>query len=172
MGIRVTLVLLVFAAIVGVFAWLNARGIRQWLRALPRDVFVERQAGGELFAHAVDRRIAAVVTLAHENNPDWSEQLGSERRWWIKSLAVARTWRGAGIGRRVMQACETRIDSCRATQAFLDCVDTGFLPGYYAQLGYEVLGRKPITYPSGNTFAMVLVRKNWRTNALEQSVKI
>jgi len=36
---------------------------------------------------------------------------------------------------------------------------------YRIQLGYETLGRKDITYSSGNTFMMVLMRKTCRTDA-------
>ncbi len=148
-----------YAVYLGLFEWLNAKGVRQWLRALPRDVLVERQAGGELFACFIDGRIAAVVTLASENNPYWTDLLGEERLWWIKSLAVARAHGGGGVGAQVMRECESRICGAGATQAFIDCVDAGFLPRYYVRLGYEPLARKDITYPSGNTFAMVLMRK-------------
>jgi hypothetical protein len=37
--------------------------------------------------------------------------------------------------------------------------EKGFLPLYYGNLGYSVVARQEITYPSGNTFPMVLMRK-------------
>jgi len=51
-----------------VFEWLNAKGVRQWLRALPRQIFVDRQQRGELLAHFSGGRPVAVVTLAFEAN--------------------------------------------------------------------------------------------------------
>ena len=143
-----------------VFAWLRAKGVRQWLRALSREAFVELQRRGELFAYYLDDRLAAVVTLAFENSTYWSGEIGVDRRWWIKSLAVARRCRGTEVGGRVMQESEALIRRAGAAEAFLDCVDAGFLPDYYTRLGYEELGRKDITYPSGNTFPMVLMRKS------------
>lgn len=148
-----------YAVYLEVFEWLNAIGVRQWLRALPKEAFVERQRRGELFVHFVDGRLSSAVTLAFECSPYWPTQVGEERLWWIKSIAVARRYRGAGVGKRVMQECESVISNVGAAAAFLDCVDVGFLPGYYSRLGYEELGRKDITYPSGNTFPMVLMRK-------------
>jgi len=147
------------AIYLGVYDWLKTKGVRQWLRASPEDAFAEFQRKGQLFAYYIDDRMAAVVIVAFEATPYWAEVLGGESRWWIKSLAVDRVWHGAGIGPRVLAACESFIQEAGATQAYLDCVGAGFLPGYYAGLGYETLARKEITYPSGNTFAMALMTK-------------
>jgi GNAT superfamily N-acetyltransferase len=149
-----------YSAYLGVFEWLNARGVRQWLRALPSEAFVQRQRQGQLFGLYLDDRLAAVVTLAFECSPYWQERLGDENRWWIKTLAVVRDYRGRGLGAHVVHECELLIQASGATEAFLDCVDVGFLPGYYARLGYEALGQKEITYPSGNTFLVTLMKKN------------
>lgn len=147
-----------YSAYLGVFEWLKAKGVRQWLRAIPLEVFMERQRKGELFACFVDDRLAAVVTLAFEQNPYWVEETGNVPQWWIKSLAVVRTERGTGVGARVMRESEAVARQAGAAALFLDCVDTGFLPGYYTRLGYEALARKDITYPSGNTFPVVLMK--------------
>jgi predicted N-acetyltransferase YhbS len=147
------------SAYVGVYEWLNAKGVRQWLRALSEETFAERQRDGQLFALHVDDRVAAVVTLAFEVNSYWIETIGDQSRWWIKSLAVVRAWRGEGVGKHVMMECEAVVRDARANQVFIDCVDGGFLPPYYAGLGYRAIAQKEITYPSGNTFPMVLMRK-------------
>ena len=152
-----------------VFEWLNAKGIRQWLHPLSRQTFAERQHRGELLAHFAGDLPVSIVTLAFEVNSDWPEKIAEGRRWWIKSLAVSRRYSGAGIGVRVMENCEALIQNAGADEAFLDCVDAGFLPGYYASLGYEELGRKDITYPSGNKFPMVLMRKKLNRGRNERS---
>jgi ribosomal protein S18 acetylase RimI-like enzyme len=65
-----------------------------------------------------------------------------------------------GIGRKVVRAAEDYIRTLNGEEVFLDCVDEkGFLPLYYGSLGYSVVARQEITYPSGNTFPMVLMRK-------------
>lgn len=147
------------SAYLGVYEWLNVKGVRQWLRPLSIEIFGQRQRDGQLFALYADDRVAAVVTLAYEANNYWLETIGGEGRWWIKSLAVVRAWRGKGVGQRAMLECETVARDAKAGEVFIDCVDTGFLPPYYAGLGYETLARKEITYPSGYTFPMVLMRK-------------
>ena len=147
------------SAYIGVYDWLNAKGVRQWLRALSQETFFDRQRDGQLFALYIDNRVVAIVTLAFESNNYWLEVTGDESRWWIKSLAVVRAWRGEGVGKRVMLECETIVRDAGVSEVFMDCVDTGFLPHYYSSLGYEALAQKEITYPSGNAFLMVLLRK-------------
>jgi ribosomal protein S18 acetylase RimI-like enzyme len=145
-----------------VFDWLQAKGVRQWLRALPPEEFRERQARGELFAFFLGGEMRAMVTLAFEQDLDWKKYLTPEKRWWIKSLAVARAHGGRAMGEHLLQRGEAQLAAAGATEAYLECVDTGFLPGYYARLGYEVLQRADITYPSGNTFPVCLMRKALR----------
>jgi hypothetical protein len=142
-----------------VFEWLRAKGVRQWLRAISREEFAARQGRGELFGHDASGRLAAIVTLAGEADSYWPEKTGGVRCWWIKTLAVSRQHRGGKLGARVMQQAEAVLHQAGASEAWLDCVATGILPDYYARLGYAELGRKDITYPSGNTFPMVLMRK-------------
>jgi ribosomal protein S18 acetylase RimI-like enzyme len=144
----------------GVFAWLAEKGIRQWLRPVELESFKARQARGELLGCFAGPELAAVVTLGFEASPYWTEQIGGDRQWWIKSLAVSPRYRGAGIGAYSMGECERAASSAGAKAVFLDCVDAGFLPSYYSRAGYEEVARKEITYPSGNAFPMVLMRKN------------
>jgi predicted N-acetyltransferase YhbS len=99
--------------------------------------FRERQRDGQLFALYVDDRLAAVVTHAFEAGNYWFETIGDEGRWWVKSLAVIRAWRGKGVGKRVMLESEAVVRDAGASEVFIDCVDAGFLPAYYARLGYE-----------------------------------
>lgn len=143
-----------------VAAWLRAKGLRQWLRPLPEDEFRGRQSRGELFAGHLENRIVAIVTIAFEEDPDWPEVVGPGKNWWIKTLAVSRACRGQDIGAQLMKASEAHLVQSGAREVWLECVDAGFLPDYYARLGYEVIKRKTITYPSGNTFPVALMRKD------------
>src|SRR3954471_4979790 len=77
-----------------VFEWLKRKGVRQWLRALPREEFTERQSRGELFALFVGGEMTAMVTLAFEQDSDWQKYLRPGKRWWLKTLTVARTLGG------------------------------------------------------------------------------
>ncbi len=147
------------AVYMGVFAWLAEKGIRQWLRPVEVETFTARQARGELLGCFAGPELAAVVTLGFEASPHWTEAMGGDRQWWIKSLAVSPRFRGAGIGAYAMGECEWTASNAGAKAVYLDCVDAGFLPGYYSRAGYEEVARKEITYPSGNSFPMVLMRK-------------
>lgn len=142
-----------------VVEWLKAKGIRQWLRPLTLEEFRGRQARGELFGVFEAGRLVATVSLAFEEDDDWDRFLGAAKRWWLKTLAVARTSEGRHVGELTMRACERHLALARAKEVYLECVDTGFLPAYYERLGYEVLQRADITYSSGNTFPVALMRK-------------
>jgi ribosomal protein S18 acetylase RimI-like enzyme len=142
-----------------VVAWLRAKGVRQWVRALPPEEFAARQARGELFAARLEGRLAGIVTLAFEEDHDWAEVVGPARNWWLKTLAISRACRGRNLGGQVMQACEAHLRQAGAREVWLECIEAGFLPDYYARLGYEVIKRKSVTYPSGNTFPVSLMRK-------------
>jgi GNAT superfamily N-acetyltransferase len=143
-----------------VFGWLREKGVRQWLVPLPRDAFSARQARAELFGYFTSQQLEAVVTLADEAPVDWQPEIGASPRFWMKSLAVDRCIGGHGVGSAVIQACETLATQHGYEALWLDCVDAGFLPIYYGRCGYERQTSKPITYPSGNTFPMVLMKKN------------
>ena len=145
-----------------VVTWLRAKGVRQWLRPLEADEFCERQEHGELFGYFEQAAMTATVALAYECDHDWETHLGPEARWWLKTLAVAPTHRGRDIGARVVAAAEAHLRSKGANEVWLECVDAGFLPDYYGRLGYEVMKRARITYPSGNTFDVAAMRKQFR----------
>jgi ribosomal protein S18 acetylase RimI-like enzyme len=142
------------------FDWLKAKGIRQWLVALPKDKYLDRQQRGENFALFIGGRVAAIVSLAWEVSPFWQKEVGADAYWWLSMLAVATEFRGVRIGEQTVIEAENWLRGKGATEMFLDCVDErGFLPSFYKRLGFDEVYRKSITYPSGNTFPMVLMRK-------------
>lgn len=149
-----------YAIYLEVVEWLKNKGVRQWLRPLTEEEFQNRQIRGELFASLLESRMAAIVTIALEEDADWSEAVGTGKNWWIKTLATHRAFSRQNLGGRIMRACEAHLIQSGARVVYLECVDYGFLPEYYARLGYEVLKRKTITYPSGNTFPVALMRKS------------
>jgi ribosomal protein S18 acetylase RimI-like enzyme len=151
-----------YALYMEVVAWLKAKGVRQWLRPLDLADFEGRQSRGELFAYFEREAMSATVSLAHEQDHDWEKHVGAEPRWWLKTLAVASAHRGRDLGATVVAAAEAHLRSKGANEVWLECVDAGFLPDYYARLGYEVIKRARITYPSGNTFDVCVMRQNLR----------
>ena len=142
------------------FEWLKAKGVRQWLVPISRTNYQERHIRGESFGYFISGELCAIVSLANMPTKYWAAQLGEVPQWWISLLAVSTSRRGMGIGRETVRAAEDYVRILNGKEVFLDCVDEkGFLPLYYGSLGYSVVARQEITYPSGNTFPMVLMRK-------------
>jgi ribosomal protein S18 acetylase RimI-like enzyme len=75
-------------------------------------------------------------------------------------LATAQNFRGRRLGEvAVRMACEHLVIA-GVNVVHLDCVDVdGFLPAFYERLGFVKVAERNITYPSGNSFPMVLMRK-------------
>jgi ribosomal protein S18 acetylase RimI-like enzyme len=144
----------------GAFDWLKAKGVRQWLVPISKDKYLNRQQNGENFGLFMGGRVAAIVSLAWEVSPFWQKEVGAVAHWWLSMLAVATEFRGVKIGEKTVLEAENWLRGKGATEMFLDCVDErGFLPSFYKRLGFYEVFRKSITYPSGNTFPMVLMRK-------------
>lgn len=142
------------------FEWLKRNGIRQWLVPIPRGVYAQAQERGENLGLFVGNELAVALSLRQEASPYWREELGEERRWWLSTLATAERFRGKNLGRRAVEEAWVLAQVNGASALYLDCVDArGFLPAFYRRLGYSELARKTITYPSGNSFPMVLMRK-------------
>jgi ribosomal protein S18 acetylase RimI-like enzyme len=142
------------------FEWLKVKGVRQWLVPISRATYQERHLRGENFGYFISGELCAIVSLTNMLMKFWAAQLGKVPRWWISMLAVAASRRRMGIGRETVRTAEEHVRSLSGKEVFLDCVDEkGFLPLYYGSLGYCVIARQEITYPSGNTFPMVLMRK-------------
>src|SRR4030042_1853638 len=147
------------------FEWLKVKGVRQWLVPISRTTYQEQQFRGENFGYFISGELCAIVSLSNMTSKYWATQLGEVSRWWISMLAVEASYYGMGIGYEVVKSVEEYVRVLNVEEIFLDCVDEkGFLPRYYGSLGYSIIARQEITYPSGNTFPMVLMRKElgWR----------
>jgi ribosomal protein S18 acetylase RimI-like enzyme len=139
-------------------AWLKGKGVRQWLTPKPRATFDERQERGENFGLFLGSDLAAIVTLSLEVHEHWRGELGGEGRWWLHTLAVAPGFRGRRLGGEAVAAAASLLRSKGALELLLDCGADGILPGYYGRLGFHALANKAITYPSGNTYPIALMR--------------
>jgi ribosomal protein S18 acetylase RimI-like enzyme len=142
------------------FEWLKVKGVRQWLVPISKNIYQEQQLRGENFGYFISCDLRGIISIAKKVTKYWTVYLGDVPRWWISTLAVASSYHGMGIGREMVKAAEDYIQTLNGEEIFLDCVDEKeFLPLYYRNLGYNVIARQEITYPSGNTFPMVLMRK-------------
>jgi GNAT superfamily N-acetyltransferase len=140
-------------------AWLQQKGVKQWLVPKPRTTFGARQDRGENYGFFLAADLVAIVSLGFEIHPHWEEQLGAEKRWWLHTLAVAPQTRGRRLGVETVSSAVSLLRAKGATELFLDCDAKGILPVYYGKLGFEAVAEKGICFPSGNTFPIVLMRK-------------
>ncbi|MCC7407150.1 MAG: GNAT family N-acetyltransferase [Phycisphaeraceae bacterium] len=144
-----------YAVLTRVTDWLNARGIRQWLRPLPRSVYERWQRQGCNYHYLVEGKLAAVVSLVTQVDQEWQTHTGPEPVLWVHALAVERTFAGRGIGRSVMQA----ITQLRQQPLWLTCVNhQGFLPAYYRELGFTQVAEEQKDYGQFGRFNMTLMR--------------
>lgn len=145
------------------FDWLAARGVRQWLLRLDEATFSKRQAAGEAFIFYVDGALAGCAFLPFETLPYYGDALRTTPHWWMHTLIVDRAFAGRGVGRMAVAAVRDRVRAHRGDALWLHCVNDAnhaeVMPQYYAALEFAEVLRAELTYPSGNAFPMVVMRK-------------
>ena len=143
------------------FDWLTAKGVRQWLLRLDEATFAKRQAAGEAFALWVDGELAGCVFVPFEAIAYYGDELKSAPRWWMHTLVVDRAFAGRGLGELAVAAVCDLVRERGGDSVWLHCVNDAnhaeVIPGYYARLGFDEVLRTEVTYPSGNSFPMVVM---------------
>lgn len=148
------------------FDWLTAKGVRQWLLRLDEATFGKRQAAGEAFAIHVDGVLAGCVFVPFETIAYYGDELRATPRWWMHTLVVDRAFAGRGLGARAVAAVCDQVRERGGDSLWLHCVNDAnhaeVIPGYYARLGFDEVLRTDVTYPSGNSFPMVVMSRTLR----------
>jgi ribosomal protein S18 acetylase RimI-like enzyme len=146
------------------FDWLATKGVRQWLLRLDEATFGKRQAAGEAFAIHADRKLAGCVFVPFETIAYYGDELNTGRRWWMHTLVVDRAFAGRRLGEWAVAAVCDLVRARGGDSVWLHCVNdanhTDVIPGYYERLGFDEVVRADVTYPSGNSFPMVVMRKS------------
>ncbi|MGH7977309.1 MAG: GNAT family N-acetyltransferase [Limisphaerales bacterium] len=143
------------------FKWLNANGIRQWLVPLRLSDYEAREKSEENYGLFISDELAVIASLAQKIPHEWADVVSEPQTWWIQTLAASQKFRGKNLGKLTMQFVETYLAKQNVQKLYLDCVDVaGFLPVFYSNLGFVKIEQRNITYPSGNTFPMVLMKKD------------
>jgi len=146
------------------FDWLTTKGVRQWLLRLDEATFGKRQAAGEAIAIHADGELAGCVFVPFETIAYYGDELKTARRWWMHTLVVDRAFAGLGLGERAVAAVCDLVSERGGDSVWLHCVNDAshaeVIPGYYARLGFDEVMRTDVTYPSGNSFPMVVMRKS------------
>ncbi len=143
------------------FNWLAGKGIRQWLIHLSRADFERQQSAGQNYGLFCDGVLAVYVSLSWTTAPEWKNIHGATPAWWLKSLASGSPQNDRGLGGTCVERACAFLTSQGAENLYLDCL-YGFLPSYYARLGFAHLDTQNISYPPG-VFQMVLMRRQLKS---------
>ena len=148
------------------FNWLNTNGIRQWLVPLRRSDYEDRQEHEENYGSFIGDELAMIVSLTRRIPNEWADILSKKQIWWMQTLVTAQNFRGKNLGKFTIQMIQTYLARQNVCELFLDCVDVaGFLPTFYSNLGFVKIEQRNITYSSGNTFPMVLMKRDLRNQS-------
>lgn len=128
------------AIVVEVTDWLNGKGIKQWSRPVPADIYRERHERGENHGLLVDGRLAVVMSLSQTVPDRWPDFAPPEPFRWLGTMAVSRSAGNPGLGPAALAAAEEDLRARGIAAVYLDCVrGNGFLPSFYRDNGYEEL---------------------------------
>ena len=145
------------------FDWLAAKGVRQWLLRLDEATFAKRQTAGEAFAIHVDSELVGCVFVPFETLEYYGDEHKTVPRWWMHTLVVDRAFAGRRVGEQAVAAVCDLVRERGGDSFWLHCVNDAnqaeVIPSYYARLGFEEVLRTEVTYPSGNAFPMVVMRR-------------
>ena len=145
------------------FDWLTTKGVRQWLLRLDEATFVKRQAAGEGFAIHLDGVLAGCVFVPFETLGYYGDEFKTAPRWWMHTLVIDRAFAGRRVGELTVAAVCDLVRQRGGHSVWLHCVNDAnhaeVIPLYYARLGFKEVLRTEVTYPSGNAFPMVVMRK-------------
>ena len=144
--------------LVDAFDWMAGRGIRQWTAPPPRDSYARWQERDFNYGLFEDDRLAVVFSLVPARLDDWAGRGPADVHvLWLMALATARAFRGRRLGGC---AAEAAVGLAGPRDLYLECVfGGGFLPNYYAAMGFEQLDRTIKHYGHHGGFDMVLMRR-------------
>jgi ribosomal protein S18 acetylase RimI-like enzyme len=144
--------------LVDAFDWMASRRIRQWTAAPPRDGYMRWQGQRFNYGLFARGRLAVVFSVVPARLDAWTSQPSRDGEvLWLMSLATAQAFRGLRLGERAVEAA---AELSRPRDLYLECAfGEGFLPNYYAALGFEQLDRAVKHYGENGAFDMVLMRR-------------
>jgi hypothetical protein len=128
------------AIVVEVTDWLNGKGIKQWSRPVPEDIYRERHDRGENHGLFVEGRLAVVMSLS-QTVPDWWPDVAPQEPFrWLGTMAESRSNGTSGLGPSALAAAEEYLRPRAVAAIYLDCVrGNGFLPRFYRENAYDEL---------------------------------
>lgn len=139
-------------------SWLLSKGITQYLQPIPEKAYRKRHLAGWNHGLFIQDKLAAVITLIKGYRPaEWQGYLPEDPFIWMATLASAHACKGLGVGGLAVAHAENLLRQHGERLVLLDCYyGTGFLPHYYANLGYVPIKRMEVVYPSRTIDALLM----------------
>ena len=124
--------------------WLQSKNIKQWIGPIPFEIYKKRQIKKENYGLFHDGILKVVVSIVFESISMWNDKIGSDKNWWIHTLATSNQYRGKKFGRILIQKAIKYLVAQNIENFYLDCMyGNGFLPNFYRWLGFQqILSRK------------------------------
>lgn len=136
-------------------AWLSRKGIQQWARVLPREVYARRHARGENYGLLHGAELAGIVSLVRGIPREWQDICPQPQAIWMATLAARRS--GQGIGGALVQHALAMLRDQGQLPLYLDC-KPGFLERFYTGLGFEPLTQRSFQPAPNVAYDAVLMR--------------
>ena len=132
-----------FGVLAATAQWLKSRGRKQRISETTLETYQSWQRDSANYAVWQADQIVGVFSLPFEDFLDWTEF--DKSALWLRALATHPDFRGQAVGEfAVRSACQL----AEGKPIYLDCV-SDFLPGYYQNLGFQIVGRQIKKYPDG-----------------------
>lgn len=145
-----------FAVLRAAAGWLEEQGRRQRISATTVETYRAWQQAGHNFVATDGDRIVGVFTVCREVLRDWPTVAPAHPVPFLRALAIHPEYRGQDVG---ALAVRSALDMVAPEALYLDCV-SGFLPTYYARLGFEIVHRQTREYPDGD-YDITLMRHDF-----------
>jgi len=98
--------------------------------------------GGKMFVYKIDGTSAASVLLANNDERMWGDAGDDDSAIYVHRLCVGDSFRGKGVGQKVLNLAEDFALQKNKVRLRLDCpYDNRSLCGYYEQLGFREVRR-------------------------------
>lgn len=123
--------------------WIHsAHGLRQWREENFTQDSVDAFIGEhEVFVAERDKELVGCYSVHWTYEEIWGERYHDDAGY-VHRLAVSRRFKGAGIGRQLLESAESYIRSKGKRWLRLDCMaDNASLNRYYQSQGYSLQGR-------------------------------
>ena len=139
--------------------WLNSKGIRQWIRPLPKEIYKIRHEKNQNFGLFFKDDLAVVLSLVREKADKWKGFIPEENPMWLSSIATAMKYKGLQLGKLAIKEANKYLRKQKIEKVYLGYVfGNEFLTRLYEEMGFKRIARKELEFPFG-IFDMVLMSK-------------